>query len=385
MTNNLLVLKFAISAIFSCMLVFAYPAAAQSGLPGILTYIRVAGSSTEYVSINQGLTQVYSLPSNGCAAISPNGDYLAESTQQRSNLIIRDTATFSVILQTAYQADWETCGFIWQPDSSLSITKLGSPQEKLAYRISNGTLVPFTFQPNLPQYPDLPDWLRGTDAGYILPSPVANIYLYKRCPGRVTTRSGMNCAVDTDFVIYNFQQQAVLAILQYPNPTLIQRSFEPPFDSYGGAAWSFSGRYLAFASFANSRFNLSVYDTLTNQYLNTNFVDINIDWQKAIQWSPQGARLALWTIGAINDDTEPEPHLARSLVIFDADTGQFVASRTAFNIGLGLAELGLWSPTSQQYAAADDDGNLKYVNVVTREVTNLDIGVTRLISWRPAV
>jgi hypothetical protein len=354
---------------------------ARDGQSKGLIYIKHTSQSTELIRILDGKKEViYTLPENGCWAFSPDGIYFAASDQNRSDLIIRKMSSSEVVFQEPYRPEWRTCFMGWQQQagfSVLGINRRDNQNEVLYYKLVGDNLGLVDFEPLLPDYLELPDWLKSTKDGYILPSPDPSIFLYEKCAGLKTTRSGQTCAVDTDFVIYDTEHDAIKTTLQDVNSPIIERSITPPFDTANGAAWSATGRYLAYPDLFKQPFNLNVYDLSADKYLDTQFSAVDIDWQKELQWSPSGDRLAFWIIGSFND-TDPETY--RSLVFFDAPSQQFVVAKQSFKRQTNVAKMGVWSPDGGAFAFIDEDKILYSVDSSDGIVTQLDSDVSSILN-----
>lgn len=373
-------LTITISLLMILVMIFSITIAGDNQSKGLI-YIKHTPQSTDIIRILDGKKEViYTLPENGCWAFSPDEMYFAVSDQNRADLIIRNMSSSEVVFQEPYRPEWRTCSMGWQQQagySVLGINQSDDQNEVLYFKLVGDNLEQVNFEPLLPQYPELPDWLKGTKDGYILPSPDPSIFLYEKCAGLKTTRSGQTCAVDTEFVIYDARQHEIKTTLQSVNSPIIERSITSPIDTANGAAWSATGQYLAYPDLLNQPFNLNVYDLAADKYLDTQFSAVDIDWQKEIQWSPSGDRLAFWIIGSFND---ADPETYRSLVFFDAPSQQFVPAQQGFN-ARSIEKSGFWSPDGSAFALIDEDKTLFSVSSSAGKVTQLDSNVLSIINW----
>jgi hypothetical protein len=365
-----------------------FPIASISGVEaqtpsfaGTLVYQRNPPTSVEIVSLSAGNKQTYTLPPDKCTAPSPTALYIAQSTSSGADLVISRFDTLQVILQVPWNAQWEPCYIFWMNDTQLAIAQHGATQQFFYFDISNGTLTPFNFQlPPPPQYPALPDWLQNTSSGFILPSPVPNIYLYERCTGH-PTGSIDSCPISPNFVIYNVAQQQVIHILK--DPSSVQIKGDNQF-FYGTAAWSATGRYLAFERLAalNFPFDLAVYDLNTQQYVDKSLGNVEIDSAKTMLWSPRGNKLAFWINGVVGREAEGDPATFRTLVFFDADTRQFIVTDQSNDVHPLVADIGVWSPDGQAFAFIDVNSNLFLIDATTGSETMQDDHVTSIMIWK---
>lgn len=380
---------------FAVITALAWTAQAQSSFisPGdVLIYSRLLGQQGQYVRLASSFQQVYDIPQDTCSLKSTAGTYVAESPlpDNRGELIIRRLDTQATIIQTPWQATWDACYIVWSTDTVLSIRQHGTQQDYFNFDVSSGSLVPVSDPYSPPQYPPLPGWMSQSNQNFILPSPQSNIFLYERCPtGQVN--AGNNCHGITDFVIYDAGQQQVLHVLQKPNGDLV-RGYDPTdwrrwFSSYPGAAWSATGRYLAFQRYQKTPydyFTLSIYDLTAAQYVNTDWINAHIDYQRAIQWSPQGNKLVFWKIGRIGEiEDNDNLDTLRTPVIFNADTTQFLLPDQPFNMDAqgGGVEF-TWSPDGQSLVFVDGSGNLMDIDASSGTTTVLDTQVHEVITWK---
>lgn len=112
------------------------------------------------------------------------------------------------------------------------------------------------------------------------------------------------------------------------------------------------------------------------------FVNEEIDLRLGLQWSPEGNRLAFWTIGQVGEGSDSDPRNLRSLVFFDADTTQFTVADTSYLVNTNrIGPLGQWSPTGNHFAFIDEAATLMYVDAATGSSWVLDDHVDRIVSW----
>lgn len=355
---------------------------AQDIMVGRLTYLRTYGSTWEFVNLTPGGSERYILPEGGCGIASPNGVYLLEASWRENYLIVRDLATFEIVIQTDWSDDWDRCAFVWFNDSQFAIRQQGTLQDYFDFEISNGSLTPFTFEPTLPQYPELPRWLSTTENNFILPSPRPNIFLYERCESGNVSPRGNVCDGGVEFVIYDIAEQTDVHVLVNPSPDIAGRNEDINSIPHDSVAWSQDGRYLAFEHIAriNFPFTLSVYDLDTNQYLDTHFVSAELDSFKNVRWSPTEHTLAFWTIGSLTTE-EFDFRTARHLVFFDADTSEFIVTDTAYDFEFSGYVSAAWSPDVSAFVFVAQNSNLILADTSTGSTTVLDDHVNRVIAW----
>lgn len=357
----------------------------------VLIYERNTGERYEFVRLTSLARQAYLLPLDKCSSLSPNGIYVDETSLNRSDLIIRRLDTQQIVIETPWQSSWSTCALFWLTDSTIAISDSSNSQQSLYFDISGGTLNSITHQPSTPQYPSLPNWLLSTQEDFILPSPNSNIFLYERCNSGQTTDSGRQCQGGTDFVIYNTSTPAVVHVLENADGDFIRGyrgwdELQVPM-SYGNVAWSSTGRYLAFRQYQKGLydyFDLAIYDTNPNQYVNTDWVSARIDSFKGFQWSPVGDKLAFWAIDRFGEP-EANDNLAtlRTLVFFDATTSQFSIVESPFNLDPSdTGNIITWSPNGEGLVFIDQSNNLIHVDVTTNVSSILDNNVDRVVVWR---
>lgn len=361
----------------------------------ILIYLRARGQQGQYVRLSSTFQQVYNLPMDKCSLRSLDATYVAESPlpNKSGDLIVRRLDTQAIIIQTPWRAEWDACYINWSTDTVLTIRQHGTQQDFFYFDVSSGTLTPVSNPYVPPQYPSLPGWIPSIPTNFILPSPQAQVYLYERCTGLQTDPSGHVCASKSDFVIYDAIQQDVLHVLQQPNGDRIRGyvgTYPPPDrdpGSYPAAAWSASGRYLAFQRYAVNPydyFTLSVYDVTSGQYENIDWMNPELDKNRALEWSPQGNKLAFWTIGRFGEYQNNDNYdTLRTPVIFDAETGQFTICDQPFDIDAEHAGKAFtWSPDGQTLVFVDANKNLIDMNVSSGITTILDSQVDSVILWK---
>ncbi|NDJ75286.1 MAG: hypothetical protein GYB65_03425 [Chloroflexi bacterium] len=236
----------------------------------------------------------------------------------------------------------------------------------------------------------MPDWVPYIRQNYILPSQTEGVYLYQRCPGAVPEGEGENasCATDYDFVVYDYNLQVILHILEDPNTILMtgEDSLGRP-QGYSNAAWSASGRYLVYQYIRPlNSWDLRVYDMVADRNLDVQFWNAEIDPRRAIQWSPQGNRLAFLIVGRAGEPVAgDDPRILRHLVFYDADQERFQVADQPFGMaaGLNIRKTGTWSPDGSAFAFIITDQRLIVADATTGETTQLDTHVERIFAWVP--
>ncbi|HEX2905656.1 MAG TPA: hypothetical protein VHO69_02260 [Phototrophicaceae bacterium] len=354
-------------------------------LEGTLVYVRQQDETMEFIHLSAANRSVYTLVAGNCPRISPNALYLAESSQSRSDLIIRRLDDETIIAQIPWRENWETCFMSWETDTILRIRQTNEAHTFSYFDFATGSLQPLDYQPPpRAQYPDLPGRMPQSLNRFILPSPQSGIYLYEQCHDPQPVEEGERC-LETDFVIYDANRQLPLHVLVNPNDTLVSG-----FDVYyqlmvpsAGTAWSADGRYLAFQHFdydLYANFTLSVYDLASDAYLDTEYFTVDMDQDKPVEWSPVGNKLTLWVIGRPGAEPEPtDDENTRTFVTYDATTQTFQEAERVFDADQGF---GLWSPDGQTYALVDGSGTLWLVDVNTGKTVQLDTAVTDIVGWK---
>lgn len=361
-----------------------------SDFEGALVYMRKVGDVYEYIRLTPDTRISYPFPADRCTFVSPGSIYIAQSSPDPSELTIRSFPSDTVIIQTSWNPDWEPCRLIWKSDTLLRIRREGGNQEFYNFDISQGTLESVDYQPPpTPEYPSLPGWEPETDSHFILPSPQSGIYLYERCASTRVSGTTVVCVPPIEYVIYDVTQQAVLHVLEDPDPELV-----PGYDVLGryvsyGAVWSTSGRYLAFErlNITLNRFNLEIYDVAADRYLDTEYFNVQIDSRLAMQWSPVGNTLAFWIKGRLGEPQEGDDwSTLRTLIFYDADpeVPEFVDTDQPYNLDWDYwGQRGIWSPAGQGFAFVDLTDTLIYVDSNTGASAALDTDVEYIVSWRP--
>ncbi len=355
----------------------------------VIIYTKDIGPSREWIRYTATSNQVYSIPTDKCSSLSPSGVYIAQTSldTQNNDLVIIQLDTQATIVQSSWDTGWEPCGQFWINDEAIGIQKKDNIDEFFAFDLVNGSLVSASYPSVPPQYPPLPDWISNIAENYILPSPDENIYLYERCTGQVLTPDGNHCQIPTDFVIYNDAQASVVHLLENPSPDLIRGN-----DSLGnriyseGAKWSPLGQHLAFIRYRDCAFcffDLSIYSLSSQQYLNTDWLNAELDYVKPLKWSPNSQFVAMWIVGRLEEEVQvgDDPFTRRTLVFYDVTTESYTITDQSFDIER-FGNTGFWSPSSDGYIFTDIYGTLFHVDVSTGQSTQIDNNVVRLVAWR---
>lgn len=355
----------------------------------MLVYLHDSESALEYVGLMSDYTYIYSIPSDKCSLISPNGQYIIQTpTTLQGDLKIFRLLNVETIVEIAWQSGWEPCNYHWVSDTIIGIGNTVSSSEYYYFDIAQGNFVPTSYQPPpSPSYPDLPNWLYNTDENFILASPVQDIYLYQRCNSGQS--SGSTCIGETDLVIYDVGQQIEIGTLENPNMELItgfaQADSSRALIGYGSIAWSPDGRFIVYESspeFLYDETTLRIYDTVTSSSVEID-EGVTVDPTCALQWSPDSRKLAFWTIGR-GGEPLPTDNLAtlKRLIVYDVINGDVVLSDQPFNLQDNRIEsVGLWSPNGTNYAFIDVSQTLYHVDAITGFSSVLDTNVIQIISW----
>lgn len=357
---------------------------------GNLAYVKSGVNGYELVQQNGSDRQVIALDPQICTALSPSVIYSAESSfvQNEGNLTIRDLQNGQTIIQIPWSNDWEICTMNWLTDEIFSVRQVGTVSEFFEFEIEGTSIVPTNYQstPNSPP-PSLPDYVPTINANFLLPSPNNNLYVYERCAGQTVTT--YDCQSPTELVVYDAVQNIPLAVLENPDMTIIRgyNATNPSRirTSYGQASWSHDGRYFMYRRRITSPFDLFdlvIFDTQTGQYLDTDWINVQIDSNLPILWSPTSQKLEFWILGRIGEPLDGDnPDTLRTLVFFDALTGEFQMANNAFDIR-GEATDGTWSPDSLGFVFIDLNNDLVLVEPNMGTTSILDSDVQDILVWR---
>jgi len=365
-------------------------------LDTVLVYEREQGD--QLVSLSQTQQLLFMVPENTCRTVAPDKPYMTvvPETDTSGNLQIYNLLTQQIIFEVQWRPEWEPCyapiGSAPVPSGIIVRLYNTATQSSEYYEFDSGalSLLPNPFASST--QPALPDWLPITLTNFILPSPEEHVYLYDRCNGQQTIELPSNrlaCSSQTELVVYNTQTQSTLHVLSEPDDDLIRGyEYRDPLRrerTFPGAAWSYDGRYISYPRRANGAFdffNLTVLDVINGLYLDTSWVNAQIDWDKATQWSPASDKLAFWVKGRFDEPQVGDTVNLRTLVFFDAISQEFMILDTPVNLEDRLVEIaGQWSPDGQSYAFVTLEGELFHVDVLSGNMTLLDTNVSDIITW----
>jgi hypothetical protein len=358
-----------------------------------LTYFRSEGNLNQYVRVSAGARHTYTLPLDKCSLISPDGAYIAEvplTATSNDRLIVRSFYPTYIIIDVPWNADWQLCAMRWHSNSGITLRSISSSTTYYDFDISTGSLVPVQVDRSPLPSLSLPDYVWTIPENFVSRSPIDDIVLYERCPNSILTHDEAHCRDATQFTIYDTDTQQPLHVLERPNPYAIRgRDVVGRPISYGGVAWSATGRYLAYEPYSDSAydfFNLAVYDLDSDRYLNTDWVNATINTQKQMGWSPILNRLIFWVYGDIADLDAAVGEDAHTLVVFDATTEQFSLVDGPVSLEWTTPQgLGQWSPNGEQYAFLDADSQLQVANIISGSLTTVDNNVLEIITWQPEI
>lgn len=357
-----------------------------------LIYVQLLNNYGEYRQLNSSASSSFVFPFDKCTALSPSATYVLQSSMQAEKLAVYTLNPEELVIDSTWLVNWEPCSFQWLTDTIFTI-HTNNDEGGDVFNISTGELISSNYQiPPPPDYSSLPNRMPSTRTNFILPSPDSNIILYEQCDGQQTSDSG-NICLSSKFVIFNVEQNVVLHELENPDPSLL-RGYNAAYQinrgiTYSKAAWSSTGKYLTFQHFMETpydEFNLSVYDVTNSQYLVTDWINASIDQKLALQWSPEGNKLAFWIIGRVGEiQASDDLNTLKSLLIFDADTSEFLVSQTPFDVDPSkVGSVITWSPSGDKLVFVDQDKNLIYFDTYNGISNILDDNVDRVVIWKPS-
>lgn len=362
-------------------------AQSQIPIPGSLRYIKRSASGIEFVTLSD-LNRFSFVPDPAnCYMYSRSGQYIAQSSDAGTPLVIQDSATHQVIFQTDWSPVWNPCGFINMSETTLIIAEVtGSERYYIDFLIGQIT-GPNQRQGTVPDYAFLPE---VTDPSFwVLPSPDSQNYFYGRCTNGTTWVSEVGpvagevmCSTRIDWVVYDpVQQQST--VLETTTESLLTR----PGWGLDGASWSHDSRYLAYLTYYGYdqfAFPLRVFDTQISQMVSLpGFVGVNVDQSLRIHWSPDDNKIALWARGRIGEPEPQDENLPnlRHLTFLDLTQNVYRTADRPYEVGTGNSSMGYWSPDSQNYVFLDSHDNIIYVNSSTGVSSVLDTDVTSINAW----
>ncbi|MBA3869415.1 MAG: hypothetical protein H0X30_09685 [Anaerolineae bacterium] len=371
-------------SLFTALILNGYSVAqAQTvNVSGQLIYVQhITGEGAHFISRSSTTTYTYTVDPKKCSNISQNGTYMATSSMQPTTLSIFRYDNQQMILQMPWSTNWKPCDLYWISDTVLSISDPTSSTKHYHIDIPSGQITIDDPPPYVePTYPQLPNWMSQNP---VLFSPDGSKVLYEECPSNlvIINSDGIYCRQYPDWVIYD-----TVAQLNKVHITDINGSSYQAYGFFAAAAWSPNGRYLAYLQEHN--FPLRIFDTKTNQYLDTSdgMASIPVDERKGLYWSPDGTKVAMWAVGRM---AEPEPgddeRTLRQLVFFDTtktDSTNYMLPDRVDNLATVTYQPGAWSPDSQAFAYVNAENSLIYVTASSGVTSVLNNNVLFIITWK---
>ena len=383
----------------------------------VVTYIQIVGEDIRYVSRYTNHVVTYTHPRSVCSNMSPDGRYLLlSSRQQPTQLDIMYFPSQKIIFSIPWSANWFPCLVIWAGNNAIRAIQ---QDVDIYFQFENLTLTSIT-DPNIQNYPQLPNFLSTTLDNFILQSPSnPNIYAYQKClSGNMLDE--LSCEGLSDVVIYDTSTNQEIAILEgasieYLLGYYIDRSESGNMgiNSRPLISWSPDGRYLSYFEFLTipDDGKVLIYDLQLDRYLNDTTTPEpralyypNI-WRN-LEWSDENV-LVIWKTGGTNDEFPYDPHgLINYFAFVHADTQTYITSAVFQSWSANSRQDVIFAPDSRAIAIVgyprfplDEEpdlgslnrGNLvgvyrgKLILVDTNiggRSTIIDENVTEIITWR---
>ncbi len=362
-------------------------AQSQIYVSGSLRYIRQNATAFEYVTLAGSNQFVYAPPPTNCSVNSPNGEYLAQSLNLGTSLVVQDFVTQQIVFQTDWSPLWKPCGFYFSSETILIIPEAIGSQYYLLNVETGQNSDPMIPPPHVPDYSFLLDlaWEQ-----WVLPAPDGQRYFYARCTNGSTTLHEshpygfVSCSTQMDWVIYDERQPPFILDQTSTESLVADLALE-------GASWSPNSRYLAYLAYYGLdqlAFPLRVFDLQTSSTLpEPSFGSVDIDNRMGIHWSPDGSKIAVWVSGRIGDPEPQDQNLEylHQLVLLDMVQNEYRIADKPYEDGGSRSGIGYWSPDSQGYAFQDNHANLIYVDATTGASSILDTNLAYIVTWSPTI
>jgi len=352
------------------------------------------------------------LSESECKSLSPDGRYLASTTEDAQRLKIFYFPSMKLIYQQDWDEDWESCFIFWESSDILVFIDVISGL-RLYFKFENLSLNEID-NPNAISYSSLPNFFPSILNNLYIQSPAnPDIYLYERCSsGQIVYE--LFCKNGTEIVIYNSLTNQDIAIPRNADSDYMRGYYvdtsKPANKAYISeslASWSPDGRYLAYFDFINPIFpsdgKIMIYDLQLDRYLNDEQTSEsgllfrpNV-WRK-LEWSDENI-LVIWKTGGSSDEFSYRPHDSLNHFVFvHADDEVYTQSQEVFDSWrANIRQNVIFSPDSRAIAIIGQQrlplqeppdlgtprrGNLILIDTTTGESTIIDTDVTEIITWR---
>ena len=343
---------------------------AQASEQGRVIYVR--NSKSGFQAVSYATRQATNVYDGRCSRFSSELDYLAQFDLQNPNQLTffnLDTGLQGV--QISWQSIWgqdmagKNClATYWLNNQIFVLPNVEEPQR--VYYIDRDTgLVsgPFAATPS----PAIPN--RNPKSNIILFSPEGQQVVYEQC-------EQPNCVGNSDYVIYDVQQQQVVAVLT--GHDYLEGSPRPSKQFF---SWSHSGRYLAHYSISRE---IAIYDVVNKAYLDLSFLPTDIDElvtrSAGWQWSPDSTQISFW----VDNATALGHNIDHGLAILDLEAHSFQLLETQLDAIPVFLEGWAWTPSGESLLVTHSDNQLFEVNLIDGSQTFIADQVSIILAWYPA-
>lgn len=371
-----------------------------------LIYVKIVDGIKTFVVINGDNYEEYTLESGECGDISPDGRYLAISSEDVQILKIIYLPTKQEIIHVNWQPHWGSCALYWRENDILSILTNTFPVP--TFQISGTSLIDLTLQPTeTPIYPSFPYFYPSDDILVLIrQNPVySNIYLYEQCLGYQAY--DLETCPGLGMVIYDMEKETVIEDLEVTNRAYL-RGYDV--DLYTSnrlipvsqplVAWSRDGRYLAYFRrlYDNSipdEGRITVYDLYSDTYLTDNDALYLPNINRDFQWSSNNI-LLVWQTRPFMEGYSYHSSLT-FFSFFYADTETSVNGDKPFDVlslhatfapdGRAIVFIGKALDTFEypDFGSNPRRGDLIIMSTMTGESIIIDTDVTEIITWRTVI
>lgn len=377
----------------------------------VLIYVKWVDEDGQwmYVIWHGSEMSTYQPADDECMTLSPDGRYLAWSTEDAETLKIFDFSTMELLYQQDWDETWKPCHIIWWSTNTMLFVNNETDLFSAEFRFENLTLTELSILSyQTPIFPTLPSFYPESKNNFILQNPAnPNIYLYERCLKNNIDMDGFcrlsaTDTIETDIVIYDLSTNEDLEILNVRNGDFMRgydTAIHPYFHQHISSqlvSWSPDGRYLsyfdAFAYFDIIYGRLKIYDLQTDTYFNDveGLYTINLEKSFRYLWL-SNTTFVIWHTDSFWESTR----IDGDEVLFafaHADTQTYTSSQQPFKViathyapdGNGMLFIGKpIDPRDGVFLENDPRrGDLFYMSATTGEYTMIDQDVVSIITWR---